>query len=170
MKRMVASVGAVVLLSSGVAFGATRGEPVSWWLPAGILFETTAPPDGFVVTDIFGATMEGDFYMRVSTDGGASWDVVLASSANPLVLPGLHLESGVVIPGDALLRATNFSGDDAPLTTNFFISGYIPCPNQCGITGAVPAVGEWGMIGLTLALVAGGAYVILKRRVNAETV
>ncbi len=164
MSRSI-SIGAVVLLSAGVAYGDARGEVMSYWVSSTdqAVVIPVVPSGGFVITDIvFLRTYVDEHVFYQDIVGEATCSGTTRARIRPATETRYHFQSGIRFDGGS--KVSLCVGFGVPVQA--IISGYIPCPDPCGI-GAVPAVGNAGVGVMVVLLLAGGALVISRRQRQA---
>ncbi|MEE9293400.1 MAG: hypothetical protein V3W34_00340 [Phycisphaerae bacterium] len=122
------SIVAVVLLSSGVAYGQDqRGKVVSFFADV-VSGDVVAqvPKGGFVLTDIFAIT---DTAIRLEQDDGATQEIKFSFLSGEPGKTEHSFESGIVFDAGTSIRF--FHGGSG--AEQVALSGYIPCSNPCNV-------------------------------------
>ncbi len=156
------SVVAVVLLLAGVARGHPHGEVVSYYAE---VYEqeivlSSVPSGGFILTDVrCGGLGNGVFRLVQIVDGQEETKTAILGDA-------LHsFRSGISFEGGSQIKFDLISGGVGPFSMT--LSGYVPCPDPCGSSGAVPAVSTIGLGVMVVLVLAGGGFIFSRRQRQA---
>ncbi len=157
MKRSVSVFAGVLLLSAGVASGRGQGEVVSYYMnsSAQAYVVGTAPPEGFVLTDIVAhsTSATSTFSLCENTQGSC----VTPRFNSRDVGREYQFNSGVTFSGGPILISWQFAGGSYVTLT-----GYIPGTPA----GPVPTVSQWGLVVMVMLILIAATTIFARRRVT----
>lgn len=151
LQQIVAAV--AVLAVGGQVFGQEHIVSYSADIaPGGQVGVGTAPAGGFILTDIISADPTVDY---VVFEDGVKKAILRAT------ISSLHLSSGIAFNANSNITISHGSAS----TVFVMLGGHLQTPAPS--SGNVPAVSQWGLIIMSLLILAGGTILISRRRATA---